>query len=125
MRVLVLSHKPPYPIVDGGCLAMSRFLLDLSELTRVDKVDYLTLSTHKHAFNASAYEKLNLPNVSFQGIHIDTRIKLIPAFFTLLTRKSYHTKRFFQPHVAELLLAKLTANNYDVVIFESLYADYP
>jgi glycosyltransferase involved in cell wall biosynthesis len=101
---------------------MSRFLLDLSELTRVDKVDYLTLSTHKHAFNASAYEKLNLPNDSFQGIHIDTRIKLIPAFFSLLTRKSYHTKRFFQPHVAELLLAKLTANNYDVVIFESLYA---
>jgi polysaccharide biosynthesis protein PslH len=122
MRILVLSHKPPYPIVDGGCLAMSRFLLDLSELRRVEKIDYLTLSTHKHGFNASAYEQLNLPNVSFQGIPIDTKIKLIPAFFSLLTRKSYHTKRFFQPHVGELLLEKLSSSNYDVVIFESLYA---
>lgn len=122
MRVLVLSHKPPYPIVDGGCLAMSRFLLDLSVLSRVEKVDYFTLSTHKHGFIASAYEQLNLPNVSFQGIPIDTKIKLIPAFISLLTQKSYHTKRFFHPLVAELLLEKLTRNNYDVVIFESLYA---
>ena len=122
MRILVLSHKPPYPIVDGGCLAMSRFLLDLSELNRVEKIDYLTLSTHKHGFIASAYAQLNLPNVSFQGISIDTKIKLFPAFFSLLTRKSYHTKRFLQPHVAELLKEKLISNNYDVVIFESLYA---
>jgi glycosyltransferase involved in cell wall biosynthesis len=122
MRVLVLSHKPPYPIVDGGCLAMSRFLLDLNEISSVINIDYLTLSTYKHCFIPTAFEQLNTDKLTFQGIPIDTRIKLIPAFLSLINRKSYHIKRFFHSHVSDLLLEKLTSNNYDVVIFESLYA---
>lgn len=122
MRVLVLSHKPPYPIVDGGCLAMSRFLQDLNEISCVENVDYFTLSTHKHSYVESAYEKLNTSKVAFQGISIDTKIKLIPAFFSLLAKKSYHTKRFLHSHVEQILREKLSSTNYDVVIFESLYA---
>ena len=122
MKVLVLSHKPPYPIVDGGCLAMCRFVIDLQGINQIEKIDYLTFSTHKHSFIPAAYEKLNSSKVSFQGIPIDTKIKLLPALASLLTQKSYHTKRFFHSHVAEILLAKLTSNNYDAVIFESLYA---
>jgi polysaccharide biosynthesis protein PslH len=122
MKVLVLSHKPPYPIVDGGCLAMSRFVIDLNGIKQIEKIDYLTFSTHKHSFISSAYDQLNTGKVSFQGIPIDTKIKLIPAFASLLKQKSYHTKRFFHSHVAEILLAKLNSTNYDVVIFESLFA---
>jgi polysaccharide biosynthesis protein PslH len=122
MKVLVLSHKPPYPIVDGGCLAMCRFVIDLQGINQIEKIDYLTFSTHKHCFIPAAYEKLNSSKVSFQGIPIDTKIKLLPALASLLTQKSYHTKRFFHSHVAEILLTKLTSNNYDAVVFESLYA---
>jgi glycosyltransferase involved in cell wall biosynthesis len=122
MRVLVLSHKPPYPIVDGGCLAMSRFLLDLNEIPSVENVDYLTLSTHKHGFIPTAFQELNTDKLTFQGISIDTKIKVLPAFISLLTQKSYHTKRFLHVHVEKILLDKLSSQNYDVVIFESLYA---
>lgn len=120
MKVLVLSHKPPYPIVDGGCLAMSRFLMDLSET--VTHIDYLTLSTHKHPFDPKAFQGLNLPNVTFQGIEIDTKLKVLPAIRCLLTKRSYHTKRFLDVKVSKLLQEKLSATNYDAVIFESLYA---
>jgi glycosyltransferase involved in cell wall biosynthesis len=122
MRVLVLSHKPPYPIVDGGCLAMSRFLLDLNEIPSIKNVDYLTLSTHKHSFIPSAFEKLNTDKLTFQGIPIDTKIKVLPAFISLLTNKSYHTKRFLHSHVEQILRDKLSSKHYDAVIFESLYA---
>jgi glycosyltransferase involved in cell wall biosynthesis len=122
MKVLVLSHKPPYPIVDGGCLAMSRFITDLQGIKRIETIDYFTLSTHKHPFIPAAYDHVTTDKVSFQGITIDTKIKLIPALIALLKKKSYHTKRFAHSHVAQLLLTKLNANNYDVIIFESLYA---
>ncbi len=122
MKVLVLSHKPPYPIVDGGCLAMSRFLMDLSDTPTIDQIDYLTLSTHKHPFDANAFQGLNLPKVTFQGIEVDTKLKVLPALWCLLTKRSYHTKRFLDAKVSTLLKEKLSNSNYNAVIFESLYA---
>lgn len=101
---------------------MSRFIIDLQGNKQIEKIDYLTFSTHKHSFIPAAYEKLNTAKVSFQGIPIDTKIKLLPALASLFTQKSYHTKRFFHSHVAQILLDKLNSSNYDVVIFESLYA---
>jgi glycosyltransferase involved in cell wall biosynthesis len=101
---------------------MSRFLLDLNEIPSVENVDYLTLSTHKHSFIPTAFEELNTDKLTFQGISIDTKIKVLPAFISLLTQKSYHTKRFLHAHVEKILLDKLSSKNYDVVIFESLYA---
>ena len=122
MRILVLSHKPPYPIVDGGCLAMSRFLLDLCEMSRIQHIDYFTLSTHKHHFEPVVFQSLDLPKVTFQGIEIDTKLKVIPALTCLLTNQSYHTKRFLDNKVSKILVEKLRSESYDVVIFESLYA---
>ena len=122
MRILVLSHKPPYPIVDGGCLAMSRFLLDLCEMSRIQHIDYFTLSTHKHRFEPVVFQSLDLPKVTFQGIEIDTKLKVIPALTCLLTNQSYHTKRFLDNKVSKILVEKLRSESYDVVIFESLYA---
>lgn len=122
MRVLVLSHKPPYPIVDGGCLAMSRFLHDLSEAPDIEHIDYLTFSTHKHPFDLKSYEALNFKNVTFTGISIDTKIKAFPALFSLLKQESYHTKRFLDKRISELILERLKSSQYDHVVFESLYA---
>jgi len=122
MRVLVLSHKPPYPIVDGGCLAMTRFLMDLSETPRIEHIDYVTLSTHKHSFEEKYYSDLAFTNVTFQGIEIDTTLKVFPALMALLSGKSYHTKRFLSENVSRLLVEKLQSNTYDMVICESLFS---
>jgi glycosyltransferase involved in cell wall biosynthesis len=122
MRVLVLSHKPPYPIVDGGCLAMSRFLHDLSEAPEIEHIDYLTFSTHKHPFDSETYKALNFKNVTFAAIDIDTKIKAFPALLCLLKQESYHTKRFLNNQVSELILEQLNSRQYDHVVFESLYA---
>ncbi|MFM6935840.1 MAG: glycosyltransferase [Flavobacteriales bacterium] len=122
MRVLVLSHKPPYPIVDGGCLAMTRFLMDLSETPRIEHIDYVTLSTHKHPFEEKYYSDLTFTNVTFQGIEIDTTLKVFPALKALLSGKSYHTKRFLSENVSRVLVEKLRSNAYDIVICESLFS---
>jgi glycosyltransferase involved in cell wall biosynthesis len=122
MRLLVLSHKPPYPIVDGGCLAMSRFIADLCAISRIEHIDYLTLSTFKHGFDSKAFEPVQSTKINFEGISVDTRIKALPALFCLLRKKSYHTERFQQDNVKEILQQKLSQQHYDLVIFESLYA---
>lgn len=122
MRVLVLSHKPPYPIVDGGCLAMSRFLLDLHEIDQIEKIDYVTFSTHKHPFKQDNYDALNLEKASFTGLELDTKIKVLPALYSLITHESYHTKRFLNKRISDTLLEMLSNTKYDFIVFESLYA---
>lgn len=122
MRILVLSHKPPYPIVDGGCLAMSRFISDVCAISSIEHIDYLTLSTFKHGFDARAFESVSSSRIQFEGIQVDTRIKALPALLCLLGKKSYHTKRFLQANVQQVLKQKITENNYDIIVFESLYA---
>jgi len=122
MRVLVLSHKPPYPIVDGGCLAMSRFLLDLHEIDQIEKIDYVTFSTHKHPFKQENYDALNLEKASFTGLELDTKIKVLPALYSLITHESYHTKRFLNKRISDTLLEMLSNTRYDFIVFESLYA---
>ena len=45
MNILILSHKPPYPIVDGSCHAMDRFLRDLLKSMPKGNIDYISVAT--------------------------------------------------------------------------------
>ena len=40
MKALFISHKPPYPIIDGGCHAMDRMLRDFIYCFPNAKIEY-------------------------------------------------------------------------------------
>ena len=48
MRILHISNKPIFPLIDGGCKAMNQ---TLNSLMRLSKVKHICLSTYKHPFN--------------------------------------------------------------------------
>lgn len=120
MKILVLSHKPPYPILDGGCLAMARLLEDLLSLKQVEQVHYHTLATTKHPFEQDAFplnEKLRV-----QHYPIRTNVTLLGATVSLLKQESYNLKRFKDQAIQQQLQKELQNTSYDFVIFESLFA---
>ena len=103
LNILILSHKPPYPILDGGCLAMSRLLEDLRSLDKVNKISYHTIETSKHPFDKAAFFKhehlkvtphliqagqLSLSLVVNQDSDSGRRVQGVPILFTksLITR---------------------------------------
>lgn len=120
MKVLIISHKPPYPINDGGSLAMSRLLIDILSLDEIESVNYHTLATHKHPFESSAF--LKHPKLKISGHQIDTRIKPMAALIALIKQESYNLKRFYDNKVLGTLQKELSIQAYDIVIFESLFA---
>ncbi|MFM7005747.1 MAG: glycosyltransferase family 4 protein [Flavobacteriales bacterium] len=120
MNILLLSHKPPYPIVDGGCLAMARLLEDLLSLTVVTNIKYVAIGTHKHPFSAENFPKN--PKLSVQTHFIDTRVNLKGAALALLKQESYNLTRFKNEALVQALKKELRAQSYDFVIFESLFA---
>lgn len=119
MRILYLTHKPIFPVVDGGCKAMLQFLKCLLHLN--PEIDHLCLSTHKHPFSLESYpeelkKKLNIENVS-----IDTTVKTGQVLRHLISRKSYNLSRFDSKEAHTYLANKLISKNYDFILLESLY----
>ena len=109
MNLLILSHKPPYPIIDGGCHAMDRFLRDLIKTFPSSKIKYLCIATQKHPFKTNEIPKDLGANISFSPVEISTRINPWAAFIQLLKNESYHVSRFKQ----NVILKKIQVNEIE------------
>jgi len=120
LKILILSHKPPYPILDGGCLAMARLLEDLLSLQNVSKISYHSIETAKHPFDSSAF--LQHDKLTVTPHFVDTGVSIYGAILALLRQESYNLTRFKSTEVHTAIKQELHKENYDFVIFESLFA---
>lgn len=119
MKVLQLCHKPPYPPVDGGCLAMDDITSGLVR-SGVD-VKVLTLATTKHPFQREKIPDNYLRTTKVEAIDISTELNPLAAFFNLFSRKSYNLSRFYSADFNNRLANLLQSTVYDVVHLESLF----
>lgn len=99
---------------------MARLLSDLLALPSVVKVAYHTLSTHKHPFDTKAF--MEDPRLSVQAHPIDTRLKIHGALLALIKQESYNLVRFKDSKVLTALQDAVCQENYDIIVFESLFA---
>jgi glycosyltransferase involved in cell wall biosynthesis len=119
MKVLQISHKPPIPAIDGGCIAInntSKALID-----ELGSIKILTLSTYKHPFDINFYDKEYQKKTSIESSYIDTRIKISDAIINLLKNNSYNISRFYSTEFKKLIIKTLKSNTYDIVVLESLF----
>jgi glycosyltransferase involved in cell wall biosynthesis len=119
MKVLYITNKPIFPVVDGGCKAMQQFLSCL--LKAEIEVDHLCLATQKHPFKAENYPNSLKENVSISSRFVQTKIQVLPALKNLIQGKSYNISRFDSPDFHLDLSAKLSAENFTHIVLESLY----
>ena len=119
MKVLQLCNKPPFPAVDGGCIAIKNIAEGL--LSAGFDLTILTISTSKHPFDESQYSESFKKQTGIKGVFVDTRINVIDAFSALVTSDSYNVSRFFSPDFDRELRELLMENEFDIVHLESLF----
>lgn len=119
MRILYLTNKPIFPIVDGGCKAMHQFLKCLIQCDYT--IEHICLSTHKHSFDLENYPKSILDKIPTSNFDIDTKIKVIPALKSLKNRKSYVVSRFNSGEFHVKLDTLLSIGDFTHIILESLF----
>lgn len=122
MKVLVIAHKPPFPVIDGGCFASCNFLKNLIAISSIESIDYFSLSTHKHPFKAENFPTEIRQKVSLHAGEIDTKLKPINAFIHLIKRKSYNLTRFYNKEVALKIEHLIKEKSFDKIIFDGLSA---
>jgi glycosyltransferase involved in cell wall biosynthesis len=119
MNVLILSHKPPFPIIDGGCYAMTQFLKNISSIETIEQIEYFSIHTHKHPFITEDFPEIK--NVNFSSSFVDTKIYFIDALISIIKKKSYNISRFYSKSVKRELEQLCKMMNFDIVIFEGLF----
>jgi glycosyltransferase involved in cell wall biosynthesis len=119
MKVLYITNKPIFPVVDGGCKAMQQFLSCI--LKAEIEFDHMCLATQKHPFKAENYPNSMTENLSISSRFVQTKIRVLPALKNLIQGKSYNISRFDSPDFHADLSAKLSAEDFTHVVLESLY----
>jgi lipopolysaccharide export system permease protein len=119
MKVLVLTHKPPFPKIDGGCIATAQLISGLQQ----DGIDYklALIYTQKHPFTETAFpDEISSRIVLTHFIKTDRLLQNIKAF--LNSQHSIFTARFFDQKFADALIDLCIQEQPDVIHFESLFA---
>ena len=122
MKILQISNKVPFPLKDGGALAIHHLTKAFSDLG--NNVTLLAMNTSKHKVDEklvkSYFEKY--PNVSSELIYINTDTSLKKAFSNLLFSKiPYNAERFINKEFENKLKALLKSENFDIIQLEGLY----
>ena len=119
MKVVYISNKPIFPLIDGGCIAMHQFLKSI--LLAGYDVKNFTLSSHKHPFSIESYPQELAEIIRPHAFKVDTRIKPLNALKYLFKKGSYNIDRFTNQSFKEFLKKYFNENKVDLVIFESIY----
>lgn len=119
MRILYLTNKPIFPVIDGGCMAMHQLLECL--IKNNYKIKHICLSTKKHPYSKTNYPGHINNLVDTESYEINTDIKIIPAAKHLLTRNSYNISRFDNQEIHKKIINELSKEKYTIIILESLF----
>lgn len=120
MRILQLCHKFPYPLKDGGAIAVTYLAKAYAALGH--EVTLLSMNTSKHWFDISSLPAAFNHYKELHTVYVENHIRLFPALRNLLfSQKSYHVERFETAAFAEKLTELLQTNTYDIIQLESIF----
>lgn len=119
MRILIVTNRIPYPLHDGGNMAMHAMIQGYRATGH--EVQVLAMHTTRHPVDIEAVRKA-YSGITVQTVTVDNRVKLLPLIGNLLfSRQPNHAMRFRNKAFAQALKDILLHYNPQVVQLESIY----
>ncbi|MDX1651579.1 MAG: glycosyltransferase family 4 protein [Brumimicrobium sp.] len=120
LKVFHFAHKPPFPLRDGGCVAISSILKSLLSSDETE-VYHFTLFTHKHPYDPNAYPEKWKKRMRMEEAFVNTKTDLAGAIIHLFKDKSYNLSRFYDKKVARRITEIFQKERFDIILLESIY----
>lgn len=123
-RILILTNRVPYPLNDGGNLAMHAMIEGYRK--QGWEVFLLAMNTSRHYITPGVLKTIYKGIAAFETVDIDNSVKPIPAIANyLFSSKPNHASRFFQKSFADKLEDVIKRFSPNVIQFESVFlSDY-
>ena len=114
-KILIISHKPPYPKVDGGSIAIAQILEVLLE--QGCHVTFLCMETDKHP----SKNPITNTNLNFKAIYVNTKLKITSALSNMLRNNPISYRDLIKTYLEINSQKILKKNTFDTILFESLF----
>lgn len=119
MKIVQFCSKPPFPAIDGGCIAINNITQGL--LKSGHQVKLLAITTPKHPLKKSSIPANYFTDTEFETVFLDTTINRFNFLKTFLQNKSYHVQRFVSKELTQKLISILIKNEFDIIDLESIF----
>lgn len=119
MKILQLCNRIPFPLADGGAIAM--FAMTKSFADAGCEVDMLAINTKKHRVDVASLPTWFTEKTKLYAVEADTDVKALGAFLNLFSAASYNLVRFDIPAVHTKLKELLLQNKYDIIQLEGFF----
>lgn len=119
-RILILTNRVPYPLRDGGALAMHATITGYYKAGW--EVFVLAMNTTRHFVQEQDLPRWLKDDVHFAAVKTDTRIRPLPVLANFLfSRQPEHAARFYNASFKARLRAVIKAFAPEVIQMESIY----
>lgn len=120
MKILILSHKMPYPPKDGGSIVTLNYAKELANLGC--EITILAMNTYKRKFEVDKIPDELKKLIKFYAVDVDTKIKAWYLFINMFQDVSYHIWRYGASlKYRNTLIEILNNHKFDIVQLEGLY----
>jgi len=118
-RILIITNRVPYPLKDGGNLAMHAMIEGYHNVGM--EVFLFSMNTSRHYVAVEELPGL-FKEIRFETFDIDTDIKIFPSLKNyLLSKQPNQAERFFDKDFERKLLAAIEDFEPDIIQLESIY----
>jgi len=117
LRILILTHRAPFPQNGGYPIVVGNTIKGLVDLGH--EVTLLSLNVKKHS--GLRERDALLDRISYTEYDIDIRVTMVEAVSNLFTSNTYNIDRYYNPGFEKLLIKTLTDNAYDIVQLEGIF----
>jgi glycosyltransferase involved in cell wall biosynthesis len=119
MNILQLTNRIPFPLNDGGNLAVHAVTEGF--LQAGVSLSMLAMNTTRHWVDINTLPALYKQMQHFRSVTVDNRVKPLDAFLNLFKGSSYNIDRFISKEYNRELIDMLQKEHFDIIHLESLF----
>ncbi|HRO41700.1 MAG TPA: glycosyltransferase [Flavipsychrobacter sp.] len=118
-RILIITNRVPYPLNDGGSIAMYAMIEGYHKLGW--EVLLFSMNTSRHYVGLESLPEF-YTQIKFQTFDINTDVKVVPTLMNFfLSRKPNHADRFYEKGFASKLEKIIDDFEPEIIQLESVY----
>ena len=118
MKILILTHRVPFPQNGGYPIVVSNTVRGLVNLGH--EVSLVALNAKKHHHEAFEEDEL-LGKINYRVYDIDVSVSLFDGLLDIFSRSTYNIEKYYNESFEKLLIRTVKNIHYDIIHFEGLF----
>lgn len=119
MRILILTHRVPFPQNGGYPIVVCNAIRGLVNLGHEVSLISLNAKRNDHHENSDDDNEL-LSKINYKAHKIDIGISVFDVAINLFSKHSFNIERYYDSEFEKLLIAEVKKTHYDIIQFEGL-----